>query len=156
MGPMSIACIVLACVFGGALLGVVLRPILPAHHLSADSKDVIKLAMGLTATMAALVLALLIASAARTEVQVALYGALTVFILALIGGCVLPREMMPESTQFLSYFTPHGWALDAYRELLDVDPTSVPDLGIVWQSCGVLTAFGAGFLALAWGLLRLD
>ena len=63
MGPMSIACIVLACVFGGALLGVVLRPILPAHHLSTDSKDVIKLAMGLTATMAALVLALLIAAA---------------------------------------------------------------------------------------------
>jgi UDP-N-acetylmuramyl pentapeptide phosphotransferase/UDP-N-acetylglucosamine-1-phosphate transferase len=63
MGPMSIAWMVLACVFGGALLGVVLRLVLPAHHLSADSKDVIKLAMGLTATMAALVLALLIAAA---------------------------------------------------------------------------------------------
>lgn len=63
MGPMSIAWIVLACVFGGALLGVVLRLILPERHLSSDSKDVIKLAMGLTATMAALVLALLIAAA---------------------------------------------------------------------------------------------
>jgi len=40
-----------------------LRPILPEHHLSADSKDVIKMGTGLTATMAALVLALLIASA---------------------------------------------------------------------------------------------
>src|ERR1700686_1255655 len=63
MGPMSIAWIVLACVFGGALLGVVLRLILPEHHLTSDSKDVIKLGMGLTATMSALVLALLIASA---------------------------------------------------------------------------------------------
>ena len=63
MSPMSIAWIVLACVFGGALLGVVLRPILPERHLTSDSKDVIKLAMGLTATMAALVLALLIAAA---------------------------------------------------------------------------------------------
>ena len=63
MSPMSIAWIVLACVFGGALLGVTLRPILPEHHLTSDSKDVIKLAMGLTATMAALVLALLIAAA---------------------------------------------------------------------------------------------
>ena len=63
MSPTSIGWIVLLCVFGGALLGVVLRLVLPAHHLSADSKDVIKLAMGLTATMAALVLALLIASA---------------------------------------------------------------------------------------------
>src|SRR6266849_11021403 len=63
MSPTSIAWIVLACVFGGALLGVVLRRVLPEHHLNSDSKDVIKLAMGLTATMAALVLALLISAA---------------------------------------------------------------------------------------------
>jgi hypothetical protein len=63
MSPTSIGWIVMACVFGGALLGTFLRLILPAHHLSSDSKDVIKLAMGLTATMAALVLALLIAAA---------------------------------------------------------------------------------------------
>jgi hypothetical protein len=44
---MSIGWIVLACVFGGALLGMALRLILPEHHLSADSKDVIKLGMGL-------------------------------------------------------------------------------------------------------------
>jgi hypothetical protein len=40
-----------------------LRPVLPEHHLSADSKDLVKLGMGLVATMAALVLGLLIASA---------------------------------------------------------------------------------------------
>jgi hypothetical protein len=60
---MSIGLIVLGCVFGGALIGMYLRLILPEHHLSSDSKDVIKLAMALTATMSALVLALLIASA---------------------------------------------------------------------------------------------
>jgi exosortase/archaeosortase len=63
LSPINIGWIVLACIFGGAPIGVVLRRILPEHHLSSDSKDVIKLAMGLTATMAALVLALLIASA---------------------------------------------------------------------------------------------
>jgi len=40
-----------------------LQMILPEHHLSTESKDVIKLGMGLTATMSALVLALLISSA---------------------------------------------------------------------------------------------
>ncbi len=63
MSPISIGWIVMASVFGGALLGMALRVTLPEHHLSTDSKDVIKLAMGLTATMSALVLALLIASA---------------------------------------------------------------------------------------------
>jgi len=40
-----------------------LQMILPEHHLSTESKDVIKLGMGLTGTMSALVLALLISSA---------------------------------------------------------------------------------------------
>lgn len=60
------ATLVFACVFGAAMLGMGLRSLLPADHLSADSKDVIKLAMGLIATMAALVLGLLTASAQST------------------------------------------------------------------------------------------
>jgi len=63
MSAMVIAWIVFGCVFGGVLLGMFLRDVLPDHHLSADSRDVVKLGMGLIATMAALVLGLLIASA---------------------------------------------------------------------------------------------
>ena len=40
-----------------------LRAALPKHHLSEDTKDTVKLAMGRVATMAALVLGLLVASA---------------------------------------------------------------------------------------------
>ena len=60
---MAISWGVFACVFGGALLGMMLRNVLPAHHLDPDSKDVVKLGMALIATMSALVLGLLIASA---------------------------------------------------------------------------------------------
>jgi hypothetical protein len=63
MSAIEIGWIVLACVFGGALIGMALHRILPEHHLNADSKDVIKLGIALTATMSALVLALLISSA---------------------------------------------------------------------------------------------
>ena len=107
-------------------------------------------------SLAAMGLALLVAAVARTEVQVALYGAVPVLVLALVGGCVLPREMMPAETQKLTRFTPQGWALDAYRELLGATAGYEPNLSIVLQACAVLGAFGAGFLALAWGLLRLD
>ncbi len=58
MSPMAIGWIVFACVFGGVLLGMLLRAVLPEYHLSAESKDVVKLGMGLVATMAALVLGL--------------------------------------------------------------------------------------------------
>jgi hypothetical protein len=56
-----IACLVFACCFGAALLGLYLR--LPEHHLDGDSKDTVRLVMGLIATMSALVLSLLISSA---------------------------------------------------------------------------------------------
>jgi hypothetical protein len=63
VSPTAIGWIVLICVFGGAMLGMVLRRILPENHLSTESKDVIKLGIALTSTMSALVLALLISSA---------------------------------------------------------------------------------------------
>jgi hypothetical protein len=63
MNSIVVSLIVFACVFGGALFGMLLRSALPQHHLSADSKDVVKLGMGLVATMSALVLGLLVASA---------------------------------------------------------------------------------------------
>jgi len=53
-------------VFGGALLGLLFRAVLPEEHLSTDTKDVVKLGIALIATMAALVLSLLIASAKST------------------------------------------------------------------------------------------
>ena len=63
MSPITISVIALACVFGGALLGIFLHTSLPQHHLAADSKDIVKLGMGLVGTMSALVLGLLVASA---------------------------------------------------------------------------------------------
>jgi hypothetical protein len=63
MSSITITFIVLACVFGGALLGIVLRSVLPPQHLSDDTKDVVRLGMGLVVTTAALVLGLLVASA---------------------------------------------------------------------------------------------
>ena len=63
MSSLTIALIVLACVFGGSLLGLYLRVVLPEHHLSEGSMGVVKLSAGVIATMSALVLGLLISSA---------------------------------------------------------------------------------------------
>jgi hypothetical protein len=63
MNSLWIAAIVIVCLLVGALLGSTLRARIPQHHLGQDSLDVIKLATGLMATLAALVLGLLISSA---------------------------------------------------------------------------------------------
>jgi len=59
----SVAAAVLACVAGGAALGAALRKVLPPHHLGEEARDVVKLAAGIVATLAAMVLGLLVASA---------------------------------------------------------------------------------------------
>jgi hypothetical protein len=58
-----LSCIILALLLGGILLGVLLRRALPEHHLSKDSQDVVRVGVGLIATIASLVLGLLIAAA---------------------------------------------------------------------------------------------
>jgi len=63
MSSFTTGLIALVCMFGGALLGIALRNFLPRHHLDADSRDVVKLGMGLVGTMAALILGLLVTSA---------------------------------------------------------------------------------------------
>jgi hypothetical protein len=54
-----IAAITFACAFGCALFGSYLRDRLPAPHLSRESQDVVRLGMGLVATMTALLLGLI-------------------------------------------------------------------------------------------------
>jgi len=57
------ALIVFGCLVGAVLIGRTLRKCLPEAHLNTESKDAIKLAIGLVATMSALVLGLLVSSA---------------------------------------------------------------------------------------------
>jgi ABC-2 type transport system permease protein len=107
-----------------------------------------------TTSLAAMGLALLIAAMAHTETQVAIYGTLIVLILAGVSGCMMgDRALMPEAMQQISLFTPHAWALMAYKQLLT---TTAPNIGVVLEACGILAAFGVGFVALAWGVLDLS
>jgi ABC-type multidrug transport system permease subunit len=110
----------------------------------------------LCTSLAAMGLALWIASVAGSELQVAIYGGLLVLVLAVVGGCVLPREMMPENTQFITLLTPQGWALDAYRELLGGSENYQPNAAILLRSCVVLAMVGVFSLGLASWCLRLE
>lgn len=63
MSAIGSSLIVFMCVSAGAVGGIVLHNTLPRDHLSSESQDIVKLGMGLVATMSALVLGLLISSA---------------------------------------------------------------------------------------------
>jgi hypothetical protein len=66
MGSLAIAGLVFGCALAAALAAMRVARRLPEQHLSSESKDVVKLGLGVIATLTALVLGLLVASAKGT------------------------------------------------------------------------------------------
>ena len=124
MSPMTVSLIVFACVFGGALFGMFLHATLPEHHLSSDSKDVVKMRMGLVGTMAALVLGLLVASAKGS------YDAQGTELTQLSANIALLDRVLAH----------YGPETKEARDLLRVDVARVIDR--MWSKAGTSSAPG--------------
>ena len=63
MSALILSGIIFLLTVGGIFIGTLLRRTLPEHHLNEHARDVVRLGVGLIATIAALVLGLLIAAA---------------------------------------------------------------------------------------------
>jgi hypothetical protein len=63
MSSLTIGLMSAGSIFTGSLLGMGLQRLLPGHHLTKDTQDVVKLSAGTVATLTALVLGLLVSSA---------------------------------------------------------------------------------------------
>jgi hypothetical protein len=66
MSPVAIGLLAFGLALAGIMLGSAVQRTMPESQLSSDSKEVVKLSLGILATLAALVLGLLIASAKTT------------------------------------------------------------------------------------------
>jgi hypothetical protein len=139
MNPAIIGIIVFACTFAGALFGIRLRTTLPEHHLNNESRDTIKVGVGLVATMTALVLGLVTASAkssldaVQTAVRhsamdiltldrlLARYGPETGEIRGALQRTVAVRIGMiwPQSSSQLRQLDPSGAAVSEGERLVD-------------------------------------
>jgi len=60
--PIALSVVVLACVFGGALLGIFIHPVLRIEYLDPDSRETVRLGMALVAATVAVALGMLIAA----------------------------------------------------------------------------------------------
>ncbi len=90
-------------------------------------------------------LGLLVAAFARTTQQISGIGTIIVLVLASIGGCLVPPVFMPDFMNNLALFTPHGWALFGYQ---DVMVRGADWIGIL-PNVGVLLGFAAVFFLVA-------
>ena len=90
-------------------------------------------------------LGLLMAAVGGSERTMGSLGSVTLLVMGLVGGCMVPRLVMPPIMRTIGLAVPHSWALDGYFELLVRDGAGLAD---VLPQLGVLLAFAALFAAL--------
>lgn len=94
-------------------------------------------------------LGLFIAAFGGTEKQVGGIGSITLLVMALLGGSMVPRPTMPEVMQSIGLFTPHGWALEGYYDALIREGTTFADVAV-----DVAAVLGFGVVFALVGALR--
>jgi hypothetical protein len=90
MSSTTIGILVSAFVFAGAIAGMLMYRIVPAGHQTTDTRDIIRLAIGMISILASLILGLLTASAKQTydnaDTQLRAYAANIIILDAALRG----------------------------------------------------------------------
>ncbi len=98
-------------------VGIYILPLLGLPVLSLGNDILALFLVGLFAALAATSFGLLIGSVFETYQQATSFGAISVIILASIGGIWIPVYVMPETMQQISALSPLNWGLNAFYDL---------------------------------------
>jgi ABC-2 type transport system permease protein len=97
-------------------------------------------------------LSTLLGAVSRTPGQASAIGWILAMILAALGGCWWPSEVMPDWMQKAAHLLPTAWAMDAFHALI----TFGHGLEAVVLPALVLFGFGIVFILVGARLLRFD
>jgi ABC-2 type transport system permease protein len=97
--------------------GMYLTPLLGLPALKLGHSMIALAAVSVSASLAAIGYGLAIGSLARTNQQASIFGAVSVVILAAIGGVWIPVFIMPYSMQIISRISPLNWGLNGFNDL---------------------------------------
>ena len=130
---------------GMIALGYLVLPQLdmPAFTLSGDWLPYAVLSSAVS--LAALGYGLLVSVVARTTEHAVVLGGGGIIIMAAIGGIMVPTYVMPDIMQTVAQWSPMGWALSGFQNLL-LNQYELPQIA---NELGKLTAFGLAALGLA-------
>ncbi|HEY52475.1 MAG TPA: ABC-2 transporter permease [Caldilineae bacterium] len=110
------------------------------------------LAVSLAMAAAATGMGVLVATFGKTQTQVSGLSTLLTLTMSAIGGCLVPSFVMPDFVQTLAHFTPHGWAMQGFQNVL------VRGYGLagVWPEVAALMSFAAAFFLVGVWRFRFD
>lgn len=109
--------------------------------------------LSLCVVYCAVSLGLLFASIATTEKQLGGIGSVLLLVMGMLGGCMVPRLVMPPFMKTIGMFTPHAWALDGYYAILVREGTGFAEVA---PSLVALGLFGTAFATLGLALFRFE
>jgi ABC-2 type transport system permease protein len=99
-------------------VGFILLPKWTGLQIALDFDWLALALVTLASAMAATSYALLISCFAKSSEQAHAFGAFSVVILAILGGVMIPRLVMPAFMQNIGVISPLYWALEAYLDLI--------------------------------------
>ena len=109
------------------ITGMYIIPLFGLPALKLGHSVTAMLAMSISSSLAAIGYGLAIGSIARTNQQASIFGAVSVIILAAIGGVWIPIFLMPRFMQVVSKISPLNWGLNGFNDIF-VRDGSFPDI----------------------------
>ncbi|MDR0698626.1 MAG: ABC transporter permease [Tannerella sp.] len=99
------------------LTGMYVIPLLDLPALKLGHSIFALFAMSVSSSLAAIGYGLAIGSVARTNQQASIFGAISVVILAAIGGVWIPVFIMPRAMRIISNISPLNWGLNGFNDI---------------------------------------
>jgi len=130
--------------------GIFIFPLLGLDRLQLGESPLALALLVIAVALCTTSLGILIASLAHTEAQIGGVSSVILWVMAFIGGSIMPLFLVNEFLASVGRLTPHGWANVAFYDLL-VRGQGLADIKTALLA---LLAFTAGFFVI--GLWRFD
>ena len=100
------------------MAGVYILPLFGAHALILGDHIFALTIITLITALAALGFGVMVGTVATTHQQAAAFGAVSIIIMAALGGLWVPMYLMAPAMQHVSALSPLNWALNGYYDIL--------------------------------------
>jgi len=100
------------------LMGIYILPLAGFPALVIEGRFFSIIVIGTVSSLAAVGFGLLISTITQTYQQASSLGAISVVILAAIGGVWVPVMAMPQFMQKISVYSPLNWGLEGFHKVL--------------------------------------
>lgn len=103
------------------LVGIYILPLFKATALEMGSNYLAILCAAITSSLGAIGFGIFIGSFLNSREQAPTFGAVTVVIMGILGGVMVPIHLMPGILKTISSLSPIRWGIDAFTDIFIYD-----------------------------------